>query len=277
MSQLCTPILGWDNDPGLTLVLICPSGCTSSGVCLLSSQLGLTGREGIAASPDGNSTKSSRGGNPALPGLPSWAEPQPQVLHQGKDVPVPQGSSHPAVPALPAVWHLCRERNPGEPVDILSLTHSRTKTLLPTKMLLLGTKPRSCLSIHPSGKVSCAESQENGAAQGARAQEGSSRSCRGSLAGGRGDDGGESSQPLGVKLRAAQLSSPGQKQHTEVWAGWQKEPEAASRAQAGAGAVNELTHIPGVSTGAFLTIPLTDTPQFWMWELQGAKAGVPQP
>lgn len=92
-----------------------------------------------------------------------------------------------------------------------------------------------------------------------------------------GDYGGESSQPLGVKLRAAQLSSPGQKQHTEVWAGWQKEPEAASRAQAGAGAVNELTHIPGVSTGAFLTIPLTDTPQFWMWELQGAKAGVPQP
>lgn len=59
---------------------------------MLPSQPGLTGRAGIPASPELNSTKSrrgrSRGGNPALPvlsqGFPAGLQPQAQILHKGR-------------------------------------------------------------------------------------------------------------------------------------------------------------------------------------------------
>lgn len=83
-ERICTQTLGWDTDPGLTLVFTCPSGCTLWIFAAFPSRA----REGIPASPDVSSTKSrrgsSRGGNPALPGLPSWAGPQPQIHTRGR-------------------------------------------------------------------------------------------------------------------------------------------------------------------------------------------------
>lgn len=115
---------------------------------MLPSQPGLTGRAGIPASPELSSTKSRRGrkggGNPALPvlsqGFPAGLQPQSQILHKGRGVPVPQsctesqGSSNPAVPGFPAVFQLAprqREKSRGSH-GCPFLADTRSKMLLPS-------------------------------------------------------------------------------------------------------------------------------------------------
>lgn len=170
-----------------------------------------------------NSTKSrrgsSRGGNPALPIIPDFTQ------GQGAGSCSCSKSQAPVCdPAFPAVFQLAKKSH-GRP----SLTDTRSKMLLPSwehpRLSLgscwvafpackeplgspkgnLGTKPRSCLSIHPSGKVS----QGNGAAPGGNPGRGMVM-------------GGEGPQPLWARLRAAELGSPRQEQHAALWGGWQK-------------------------------------------------------
>lgn len=190
-----------------------------------------------------NSTKSrrgrSRGGNPALPvlsqGFPAGLQPQSQILHTGRGVPVPQsctesqGCSNPAVPGFPAVFQPApgqREKSRGShgcpfltDTTSTSLKHLRLswgRCWVASSWLQGARQQHSAterkpghqnqeLLFHPS--LCAEESRENRAAQGDSTQEGSSRPCRGSLAAGRGGMDGESSQPPWVKLRAAELSS----------------------------------------------------------------------
>lgn len=87
--------------------------------------------------------------------------------------------------------------------------------------------------------------------------------------------GGESSQSLLVKLRAAELSSA-EAEPALCSLEWVAEGslELSAELIRGPGLSSGITHIPGVNTGAFpiiLLIPLRETPHFWMWAQAGAS------
>lgn len=257
-----------------------------------------------------NSTKSrrgrSRGGNPALPvlsqGFPAGLQPQSQILHTGRGVPVPQsctesqGCSNPAVPGFPAVFQPGpgqREKSRGShgcpfltDTTSTSLKHLRLSwgTCWVASSWLQGARQQHSaterkpghqnqeLLFHPS--LCAEESRENRAAQGDSTQEGSSRSCRGSLAAGRGGMDGESSQPPWVKLRAAELSR-GRTCTLQFGVGGKREPGSASRAQPGPGALKQdHSQEPSSPSSSSLSHKLPIFGCGPRMELQRAKAGV---
>lgn len=64
------PALAWDIEPGITLVLVCPSGCTCCGF-FLPSQHGLRGRAGIPQKAGGEAAEEGtlpcQGSAPVIP------------------------------------------------------------------------------------------------------------------------------------------------------------------------------------------------------------------